>query len=117
MLAANVSQNDPVSLAVGDFYNNRIQSLAVLTGVYNNGNFVYYVATARYLNGGLVGSSPQLASTNQFYAGIAAGDLNGDFLDDIVLTGGNVRAYPLTGCMPGKGNGTFDSYVRSFHSA
>lgn len=105
------SQNDPVSLAVGDFYNDRIQSLAVLTAVYNNGNFTYYVATARYLKGALVVSSPQLASTNQFYSGIAAGDLNGDFLDDIVLVGGNVRSFPLTGYMLGKGNGTFDSYV------
>jgi hypothetical protein len=108
------SQNTPVQdggLAVGDFYNNRIQSLAVLTAVYNNGNFVYYIDTVQYKNGVLVTSPSQLASSNQFYSGIAAGDLNGDFIDDIVLVGGNVRSYPLTGYMLGKGNGTFNPYV------
>lgn len=106
------SQNAAISLAVGDFYNNRIQSLAVLTEALNNGNFNYYVATARYLNGALVVTSPQLASTSQFYHDLVAGDLNGDFKDDIVLVGGEkFGGGALVAYMLGNGNGTFQNAV------
>jgi hypothetical protein len=105
------NQNVALSLAVGDFYNNRIQSLAVLSTVPNNGNFNYYISTVRYVNGALAVTTPALASTDQFYSGIAAGDLNGDFIDDVVMVGGDVRSYPLTGYLLGKGDGTFQPYA------
>lgn len=107
------SENNPVSLAVGDFYNNRIQSLAILTGFPNSsGNFTYYVSTARYRNGGISVSSPQLINTNYFYSGLAPGDLNGDFKDDIVVVGGQkFGGGALADYMLGNGNGTFQSAV------
>ena len=107
------SQNDPVGLAVGDFYNNRIQSLAVLTGVPDSsGNFSYYVATARYLNGGLSVTSPQLAGTSQFLHDISGGDLTGDFKDDIVIAGGEkFGGGALFSYMVGNGDGTFQNAV------
>jgi hypothetical protein len=111
-----VNQTYAQSLAVGDFYNDRIQSLAVLS--YKDPN--YYVSTARYSNGTVQVSTPQLVSgtnTPRPYYYIAGGDLNGDFLDDVVLTGGGftcdkcVQAY--TSYMLGKGDGTFQSAVKA----
>ena len=102
------NQPNAMSLAVGDFYNNRIQSLALLS----QGN---YVDTARYSGGELVFTTPQLANATEPFSYIAAGDLNGDFLDDVVLTGGGVADIrtpaPVTSYMLGNGNGTFQSAV------
>lgn len=105
------SANDPVGIAVGDFYNNRIQSVAVLTGVLeSSGNFQYYVNSARYSNGGISITSPQLINTNQFYHDIAAGDLNGDFKEDVVVVGGEkFGGGALANYLLGNGNGTFQS--------
>ena len=105
------SENDPVGIAVGDFYNNRIQSVAVLTGVLEtSGNFEYYINSARYSNGGISITSPQLINTNQFYHDIAAGDLNGDFKDDVVVVGGEkFGGGALANYLIGNGNGTFQS--------
>jgi hypothetical protein len=101
-----------VGLAVGDFYNDRIQSLALLT---YGSNETDYVSTARYANGAFLLSTPQLVTGPFFY--IAAGDLNGDFLDDVVLTGGVFTCdkciEPLTRYMLGNGNGTFQSPVKA----
>lgn len=109
-------QTNALSLAVGDFYNDRIQSLALLS--YDSTN--YYVNTARYSNGTVQVSTPQLVNTPNTpgpYNYIAGGDLNGDFLDDVVLTGGGftcdkcVEAY--TSYMLGNGSGTFKSAVKA----
>jgi FG-GAP-like repeat len=100
------------SLAVGDFYNDRIQSLAVLTAVEDNTFFDNYVSTARYLDGTLEISSPEFIENNYSVFGIAAGDMNGDFKDDIVLTGGQkFGSGSLTYYMLGNGDGTFQSPV------
>jgi hypothetical protein len=109
------SVNTPLSLAVGDFYNDRIQSLALLTGIYDNNltNFAYYVSTARYSNGAISFSTPHLASTPDsatFWQRLAAGDLNGDFKDDILLVASQkFGAGALTRYMLGNGDGTFES--------
>jgi hypothetical protein len=99
-------------LAVGDFYDDRIQSLAVLSFVTQGpgGPTTYYVDTVQYENGALVSSNPQVASKDQYFSNITAGDLKGNLKDDIVLVGGNVRGEPLTGYMLGTGNGSFQSY-------
>jgi hypothetical protein len=99
-------------LAVGDFYDDRVQSLAVLSFVTEGpgGPTTYYVDTVQYENGALVGSKPQVASKDQYFSYITAGDLKGNFKDDIVLVGGNILAEPLTGYMLGNGNGSFQSY-------
>jgi hypothetical protein len=113
-LVAN--QTNALSLAVGDFYNDRIQSLALLS--YDSTN--YYVSTARYSKGTVQASTPQLVNTPNTpgpYNYIAGGDLNGDFLNDVVLTGGGftcdkcVEAH--TSYMLGNGNGTFQSAVKA----
>ena len=103
----------PGGLAVGDFYNDRIQSLAVLSEVTQGpgGPTTYYLDTVQYKNGTLVASKPEVASNEQYFSNIAAGDLNGDFKIDVVLVGGNARSSPLTGYMLGNGNGTFQHYT------
>jgi hypothetical protein len=107
-----LSVSNAYSLAVGDFYNDRIQSLAVLTAVEDNTFFDNYVSTARYSNGNLEISSPQFIENNYSVFGIAVGDLNGDFKDDIVLTGGQkFGSGSLTYYMLGNGDGTFQPPV------
>jgi len=108
-------QNVPVTggLAVGDFFGDHIQTLAVLNQVTQGpgGPITYYVDTVQYKDGALVSTKPQVASTDEYFTFIAAGDLNGDFKDDIVLVGGDERnGVPLTAYMLGNGNGTFQRY-------
>src|SRR5262249_12052972 len=72
-------------LAVGDFYNNRTQTLVALGGDYlGGGNFDDYIYTLRYQNGYLLAENFQIvdAVTGIPYQEIAGGDLNGDFKDD-----------------------------------
>jgi hypothetical protein len=99
-------------LAVGDFYNDRIQSLAVLSSVGPpDGNDTTYVVTARYSSGQL-----QVGPQN-FVAGpgaegptfIGGGDLNGDFVDDLFITGGGYDESPFTDYVLGNGDGTFQA--------
>jgi hypothetical protein len=99
-------------MAIGDFYNDRIQSLAVLSSVGPpDGNATTYVVMVRYSNGQL-----QVGPQN-FVAGpvaegptfIGGGDLNGDFIDDVFITGGGYNESPFTDYMLGNGNGTFQA--------
>jgi hypothetical protein len=97
-------------MAVGDFYNDRIQSLAVLSTVGPpDGNDTTYLVTVKYSNGALkVG--PQNAVTGAVAEGptyIGAGDLNGNFVDDVFITGGGYLEPPFTDYMLGNGDGTF----------
>jgi hypothetical protein len=99
-------------LAVGDFYNDRIQSLAALSSVGPiDGNDTTYLVTLRYLNGQLeVG--PQNQVTGPVAEGptfITGGDLNGDFIDDVFITGGGYYENALTQYMLGNGDGTFQA--------
>jgi FG-GAP-like repeat len=119
-LVATIS--NVVALAVGDFYNNRIQSLAALSWVFNGGNPpTDFVSTVRYSNGALTVGSPQFVISGWYLDGIGAGDLNGDFLDDVVLVGGNGMCRgtcnytpgPISLYMLGNGNGTFQSAVNA----
>jgi len=104
----------PVSLAVGDFYNNRIQSLAVLN-IVTTPVEGYFVTTAKYLNGTIALGSPYFLSIpDGYFYSLAAGDLNGDFLDDVVLVGTQSgTTYPMaqTTYLFGNGNGTFQGPV------
>jgi hypothetical protein len=97
-------------MAVGDFYNDRIQSLAVLSTVGPpDGNATTYLVTVRYLNGALK-AGPQFAVTGAVAEGptyIGAGDLNGDFLDDVFISGGGYLEQPFTDYMLANGAGTF----------
>src|ERR1700688_2008479 len=98
--------------AVGDFYNNRIQSLVVLNYVYNDPKSTFYVTTVRYSNGALLLGTPELVTENGDYVAVIAGDLNGDFLDDIAVVGaGPTVPNPAAAYILGKGNGTFQAPV------
>ena len=103
----------PVSLAVGDFYNTKIQSLAILNYVFNGSGSTFYLTTARCLNGTLVIGTPQVVIANTLgnYMFITSGDLNGDFLDDIAVVGSGPVPNPAAAYMLGKGNGTFQNPV------
>ncbi len=107
-----VTGNYNSGLAVGDFYNNRIQSLALLysTGP-QDGNDTTYVETLRYSNGQLlVGPSTQV--TQPVAEGptyIAGGDLNGDFIDDVFISGGGFYGGPYSEYMIGNGDGSFQA--------
>lgn len=99
------------SLAVGDFYNNRIQTLAALAGVDNGNSSNIYVYSLRYDDGKLYVENQNLIGS--FTAGgpydLAAGDLNGDFKFDIFLSGGSINAAGYSAYMLGNGNGTFQA--------
>lgn len=110
--AALVDYPNTTSLAVGDFFNNRIQSLAILS-YDSSGN--YYLGTVRFSNGSMeIGTPVPVGVSGPFYF-ITAGDLNGDFIDDVVLTGGAFTCdkciEPLTYYMLGNGNGTFENPI------
>ncbi|HSZ62543.1 MAG TPA: VCBS repeat-containing protein [Terriglobales bacterium] len=102
--------SDVDSLAVGDFYDNRIQSLAAVVtvpqGAEINDNYIY---TLRYAKGQLY-----VENQNLFQKGgavgnwaIAAGDLNGDFKVDLYFSGGFMMTGGLSDYMLGNGDGTF----------
>ena len=96
-------------IAVGDFYNNRVQSLVVLAGEYDPPNFSEWVVPVRYANGQLVaGQVTVLAqSIGDPYQAVAAGDLNGDFKDDAYIVGGGFQTDGLAAYVLGNGDGTF----------
>lgn len=106
--------SDAVSIAVGDFYNNRIQSLAVLVStMVGTEAFDVYIYSARYSNGQLLIENQQkLESGVQApYQRVAAGDLNGDFKEDVFLVGGTFMASSQSGYLLGNGDGTFGNLL------
>ncbi len=96
-------------MAVGDFYNDRVQSLVVLAGLYNPPNFSEWLYPVRYANGKLtLGPKTVLAQTiGDPYQAIAAGDLDGDFKDDIYVVGGGFNTGAIAVYGLGNGDGTF----------
>jgi hypothetical protein len=110
--------SDGVSLAVGDFYNNRIQSLTVLVSqmVGTEAEDVY-IYSARYSNGQLLIENQQkLESGVQApYQRLAAGDLNGDFKADVFLVGGTFMAGAQSGYLLGNGDGTFGDLLQGLY--
>ncbi len=97
------------SLAIGDFYGNRVQSLVALTGSFlGGGDFKTEIFTLRYSNGQLLVQNQNTVqpSTGIPFQFVTAGDLNGDFKEDIFLTGGNVNGH-LSAYLLGKGGGQF----------
>ena len=113
---SSTSQYGMVNLAEGDFYSTRVSALAVVSLVNNSGNVTAYVQTVRYSKGVLVASSPQVVlgglTCCPVQVGIAGGDVDGDFKDDIVVAGyyGNTGT-SFTGYMLGTGKGTFGTLV------
>jgi VCBS repeat protein len=106
------SLSNTASLAVGDFYDTRVQTLAALVVInHGGGSEDDYVYSLRYSNGELLVENQHLLALNTAdpYLQIAAGDLNGDFRDDLFLTGGNFRGGAVTAYMIGNGDGTFQS--------
>lgn len=105
-----VANVDNVSfLAVGDFFNNRIPSLAVLTNLYDGaGDWQENLYTLRYSNGQLQIANNMLitASTGDPFWQLVSGDLNGDFKDDLFLAGGDFQGGAVSGYMIGNGDGT-----------
>jgi hypothetical protein len=96
-----------VAIAIGDFFDDRIQSVAVLTSEGPEGSF-FYLGTARYLNGALAYDQGQMVTSSHYYETMAAGDLNGDFKDDVVLVG-NTGSVGTVDYVLGDGNGTYGS--------
>jgi len=107
-----VAGNYNSGLAVGDFYNDRIQSLALLytTGP-QDGNDTTYVETLRYSSRQLVvGPSTQVTQpVAEGPVNIYGGDLNGDFIDDVFISGGGYYGGPYSEYMIGNGNGSFQA--------
>lgn len=106
------SVSGTTGLAVGDFYNNRIQSLAVLYAIGQPDlNSTTYLVTLQYSGGELV-QGPLNQVTQSVAEGptyVFGGDLNGDFIDDVFITGGGYYENALTQYMLGNGNGTFQT--------
>jgi FG-GAP-like repeat len=104
------------SLAVGDFYNNRIQTLAAVVVVdLGSGSNDGYLYSLRYANNELYVENQNLINDggeDPPYDG-AGGDLNGDFKFDLFLSGGNFRGGPISDYMLGNGNGTFQALSTS----
>jgi hypothetical protein len=102
------------SIAVGDFFHNRIQSLValVVAPVASNESSTFLHAL-RFSEGHLLVENQRLLQdhTGNPYLQVAAGDLNGDFKDDVFLIGGNGKDKPISAYMLGNGNGTFEAPV------
>lgn len=99
------------SLAVGDFFNNRIQSLAVLGGDFlGGGDFDTFLFPVQLSNGKLVVGKKRVlqASTAIPYQEVTGGDLSGNFLDDLMFVTFDVNGQ-LADYVLGNGNGTFSS--------
>jgi hypothetical protein len=100
------------SLVVGDFFNDRIQSAVALGGSFTpppaGPDFSAWVYPLRYLDGRLVAGKQQVIepSIGAPLQVMAAGDLNGDFKDDIFVGGGDVDI-ALASYLLGNGDGTF----------
>lgn len=106
---ALASLSHVASLAVGDFFNNRIQSLvALVVAPVGSGQSSTFLHALRFSAGHLLVENQHLLQdhTPNPYLQVAAGDLNGDFKDDVFLTAGNISAFML-----GNGNGTFSNPV------
>ena len=101
------------SLADGDFYNDRIQTLVALSsvGISSNNGVYTYLYSARYYNGALYVENPNLVSgPNAEGPGyVTGGDLNEDFKFDVFISGGGYYSAPISEYMLGKGNGTFQA--------
>jgi FG-GAP-like repeat len=101
------------SLAVGDFYNDRIQTLVALSsvGISSNNGVYTYLYSARYYNGALYVENPNFVSgpNAEGPAYVTGGDLNGDFKFDVFISGGGYYSAPISEYMLGKGNGTFQA--------
>jgi hypothetical protein len=110
-VVANLSTN---SMAIGDFYGtHRIQSVVALTGQFlGGGDFETEIFTLRYSGGKLLVENEQVVqpSTGIPFQFVAAGDLNGDFKDDVFLTGGDVNGQ-LSAYVLNNGNATFQPPV------
>ncbi len=105
------SLNGVSSIAVGDFYNNRIQSLVALTGTFlGNGDFENWIYSLRFSSGQLLVENQRVlqASGGAPYQVLAAGDLDGDFKDDIFVSGGDTST-AMANYLLGNGDGTFGS--------
>lgn len=104
------SVSGTAGLAVGDFYNDRIQTLAVLYAIGQPDLYsITYLVPLKYSNGELL-EGPLNQVTGEVAEGplyVAGGDLNGDFIFDVFITGGGYYENPLTQYMLGYGNGTF----------
>jgi hypothetical protein len=96
-----------VAIAVGDFFDDRIQSLAVLSSEGAEGS-QFYLGTARYSNGAIDFTQGQFVTNSHYYESMAAGDLNGDLKDDVVLVG-NTGYVGTVDYVLGDGDGTFGS--------
>lgn len=104
--------SDVTSLAVGDFYNNRIQTLAAVVVVdLGSGSNDAYIYSLRYANNELYVENQNLINDGGEDPpyDVAGGDLNGDFKFDIFLSGGNFRGGPISNYMLSNGNGTFQA--------
>jgi len=107
-------------LAVGDFFNDRIQSLAALVTIYDgSGDYESDLYTLRYSGGMLLVGNKYVisAQTGDPYLELVGGDVNGDFKDDLFLIGGNFQGSAVSAYMLGNGNGTFQAPVPTLHWA
>lgn len=104
------SLNNASGLAVGDFYNNRIQSLALLVVINQGpGSEDVYIYSGRYSGGQFLIENQKLLElgVQAPYNFVVGGDLNGDFKDDVFLVGGTFMSGPQSAYMLGNGDGTF----------
>jgi FG-GAP-like repeat len=94
-----------LALAAGDFFNDRIQSVAVVNSEGAEGS-QFYLGLARYKNGAIEYTNGQFITSSHFYETVAVGDINGDFQDDVVLVGNTGYAGEVDYVL-GHGDGTF----------